>query len=122
MLYYLLKYINEVFDPPGLGVIEYLTFRASAAAITALLITLVAGPWFISQVRVRFIEPVKEEAPPEHRNKNLPTMGGLLIIISVEISVLLWSKFTDPHVWLIMLALLWMGAIGFIDVLQQGGA
>jgi len=42
-------------------------------------------------------------------------MGGLLIIISVEISVLLWSKFTDPHVWLIMLALLWMGAIGFID-------
>ena len=115
MLYYLLKYINEVFDPPGLGVIEYLTFRASAAAITALLITLVAGPWFISQVRVRFIEPVKEEAPPEHRNKNLPTMGGLLIIISVEISVLLWSKFTDPHVWLIMLALLWMGAIGFID-------
>jgi phospho-N-acetylmuramoyl-pentapeptide-transferase len=115
MLYYLLKYINEVFDPPGLGVIEYLTFRGSAAAITALLITLVAGPWFISQVRVRFIEPVKEEAPPEHRNKNLPTMGGLLIIISVEISVLLWSKFTDPHVWLIMLALLWMGAIGFID-------
>ncbi|MDT9546551.1 MAG: phospho-N-acetylmuramoyl-pentapeptide-transferase [Chlorobium sp.] len=115
MLYYLLKYINEVFDPPGLGVIEYLTFRASAAAITALLITLVAGPSFISMLRNRFIEPVKEEAPPEHRKKKLPTMGGLLIIISVEISVLLWSKFTDPHVWLIMLALLWMGIIGFID-------
>jgi phospho-N-acetylmuramoyl-pentapeptide-transferase len=116
MLYYLLKYINDVFDPPGLHVIEYLTFRASAAAITALLITLFAGPGFIRYLKSRFIEPIKEEAPPEHKKKKaLPTMGGVLIIFSIEISVLLWSKFTDPHVWLIMLAILWMGIIGFID-------
>jgi phospho-N-acetylmuramoyl-pentapeptide-transferase len=116
MLYYLLHYINSTYSPPGLGVVEYLTFRASAAAITALLITLLAGPWFIGYLRSRFIEPVKEEAPPEHRKKkDLPTMGGLLIIFSIEVSVLLWSKFDDPHVWLIMLAVLWMGIVGFID-------
>ena len=116
MLYYLLKYINELLDLPGMRVIEYLTFRASAAAITALLITLLAGPGFIRFLKARFIEPVKEEAPPEHRKKNdVPTMGGLLIIFAIEVSALLWAKFDDPHVWLIMLAIFWMGAIGFID-------
>ena len=116
MLYYLLKYINDMYDPPGLHVIEYLTFRASAAAITALLITLFVGPGFIRYLKSRFIEPIKEEAPPEHKKKKqLPTMGGLLIIFSIEASVLLWAKFIDPHVWLVMLAVLWMGVIGFID-------
>lgn len=116
MLYYLLKYINDLFDPPGMGVIEYLTFRASAAAITALLITLLAGPRFIRLLKSRFIEPVKEEAPPEHRKKrDVPTMGGLLIIFAIEVSTLLWARLDDPHVWLIMLAVLWMGVIGFID-------
>ena len=116
MLYYLLKYVNDIFHFPVLRVIEYLTFRASAAAITALLITLFAGPGLIRYLKVRFIEPIKEEAPPEHKKKKaLPTMGGLLIIFSIELSVLLWSKFNDPHVWLIMLAIFWMGIIGFID-------
>jgi phospho-N-acetylmuramoyl-pentapeptide-transferase len=116
MLYYILKYINDVFDPPGMGVIEYLTFRASAAAITALLITLLAGPRLIRFLKARFIEPIKEEAPPEHRKKkDVPTMGGLLIIFAVEVSAFLWARFDDPHVWLIMLAVLWMGVIGFID-------
>jgi phospho-N-acetylmuramoyl-pentapeptide-transferase len=116
MLYYLLRYIKEAFNPPGMRVIEYLTFRSSAAAITALLITLLAGPGFIRFLKSRFIEPVKEEAPPEHRKKrDVPTMGGLLIIFAVEVSTMLWAKLDDPHVWLIMLAVLWMGVIGFID-------
>ncbi|HHE32368.1 MAG TPA: phospho-N-acetylmuramoyl-pentapeptide-transferase [Chlorobaculum parvum] len=116
MLYYLLRYINELFNPPGMRVIEYLTFRASAAAITALLITVFVGPAFIRFLKSHFVEPVKEEAPEEHRKKkDVPTMGGLLIILAVEISALLWAKFDDPHVWLIMLAVLWMGLIGFID-------
>lgn len=116
MLYYLLKYINGIYHFPVLRVIDYLTFRASAAAITALLITLFAGPGLIKYLKSRFIEPIKEEAPPEHKKKKqLPTMGGVLIIFAIEISVLLWSKFNDPHVWLVMLAVLWMGLIGFID-------
>ncbi|ACF12453.1 phospho-N-acetylmuramoyl-pentapeptide-transferase [Chlorobaculum parvum NCIB 8327] len=116
MLYYFLRYINEMFNPPGMRVIEYLTFRASAAAITALLITVFAGPSFIRFLKSHFLEPVKEEAPEEHRKKkDVPTMGGLLIILAVEISALLWAKVDDPHVWLIMLAVLWMGLIGFID-------
>ncbi|NTW63541.1 MAG: phospho-N-acetylmuramoyl-pentapeptide-transferase, partial [Chlorobiaceae bacterium] len=71
---------------------------------------------FIRYLKSRFIEPVKEEAPPEHKKKKeLPTMGGILIIFSIEISVFLWAKFDDPHVWLVMLAIFWMGIIGFID-------
>ena len=117
MLYYLLQYINELFDPPGFGVIEYITFRASAAAITSLLITIFAGPKLIGYLKSKYIEPVKEEAPPEHRQKRkeLPTMGGTLIIFSVVVSGLLWAKFNDPYVWLILLSIVWMGAIGFID-------
>lgn len=116
MLYYLLRYINDVFDPPGLGVIEYITFRASAAAITSLLLSIFLGPKLIRFLKKKYIEPIKEEAPPEHRNKrDLPTMGGILIIFSVLVSGLLWTKFTDPYVWLILLGMLWMGVIGFID-------
>jgi len=116
MLYYLLRYINDVFDPPGLGVIEYITFRASAAAITSLLLSIFLGPKLIRFLKKKYIEPIKEEAPPEHRKKrDLPTMGGILIIFSVLVSGLLWTKFTDPYVWLILLGMLWMGVIGFID-------
>ena len=117
MLYYLLQFIHDVFDPPGFGVVEYITFRASAAAMTSLLITIFAGPRLIRFLRNRYREPVKEEAPAEHRNKKkeLPTMGGTLIIVAVLISGLLWAKFDDPYVWLILLSILWMGAIGFID-------
>ena len=116
MLYYLLQYINDVFDPPGFGVVEYITFRASAAAITSLLITIFVGPRLIAYLKRKYIEPIKEEAPPEHRKKKeLPTMGGTLIIFSILVSGLLWSRFNDPYVWLILLAILWMGTIGFID-------
>ncbi len=116
MLYYLLRYINEVFDPPGLGVVEYITFRASAAAITSLLLSIFLGPKLIRFLKKKYVEPIKEEAPPEHRNKrDLPTMGGILIIFSVLVSGLLWAKFTDPYVWLILLGMFWMGVIGFID-------
>lgn len=63
MLYYLLQYINDVFDPPGFGVVEYITFRASAAAITSLLITIFVGPRLIAYLKRKYIEPIKEEAP-----------------------------------------------------------
>ena len=117
MLYYLLQYINEVFDPPGFGVIEFITFRASAAAITSLLITIFSGPRLIRYLKSKYIEPVKEEAPPEHRQKKkeLPTMGGTLIIFSVIVSCVLWARIDDPYVWLILVSILWMGAIGFVD-------
>ncbi len=117
MLYYFLQYINNRFDPPGFGVVDYITFRASAAAITALLITIFVGPKLIRFLKERYIEPVKEEAPAEHRKKKkeLPTMGGTLIIFSVLVSGMLWAKFDDPYVWLIFLSLIWMGSIGFVD-------
>ncbi|KER10972.1 MAG: phospho-N-acetylmuramoyl-pentapeptide-transferase [[Candidatus Thermochlorobacteriaceae] bacterium GBChlB] len=116
MLYYFLKYVNDMFHPPGLGVVNYITFRAGAAAVTALLICLVFGPKIIAYLKSKVIEPVKEEAPKEHQKKvGIPTMGGTMIILAVLISGLLWAKLNDPFVWLILLSVAWMGVVGFID-------
>ncbi|ACF13298.1 phospho-N-acetylmuramoyl-pentapeptide-transferase [Chloroherpeton thalassium ATCC 35110] len=116
MLYYLLSYVREIYDPPGLGVINYITFRAGAAAVTALIIILVFGPKIIRFLRDKVIEPIKEEAPEEHRKKvNIPTMGGLMIILAIEVSGLLWAKIAEPFVWMVLLAIIWMGAVGFVD-------
>ncbi|NTV47947.1 MAG: phospho-N-acetylmuramoyl-pentapeptide-transferase, partial [Chlorobiales bacterium] len=109
MLYYLLKYLHETYEISGLRVINYITFRAGAAAVTALVITLIFGPKIIRFLRERVIEPIKEEAPEEHRKKvNVPTMGGLIIILAIEVSGLLWAKLADPFVWLVLVAILWM--------------
>jgi len=116
MLYYLLSYINETYDPPGFGVVEYITFRAGAAALTSLIIILFFGPKIIAVLRDKVIEPIKEEAPEEHHKKrNIPTMGGLIIIFGIVGSGLLWGKVNDPFVWMVLLAVVWMGTIGFID-------
>jgi phospho-N-acetylmuramoyl-pentapeptide-transferase len=116
MLYYLLKYLQETYEISGLRVINYITFRAGAAAVTALVITLIFGPRIIRFLKERVIEPIKEEAPEEHRKKvNVPTMGGIMIILAIEVSGLLWGKLADPFVWLVLVAVLWMGLIGFVD-------
>jgi phospho-N-acetylmuramoyl-pentapeptide-transferase len=116
MLYYLLNMINEAYDVSWLRVVNYITFRALAAAVTALLVALIFGPKIIDFLRARVIEPIKEEAPKEHRKKvGIPSMGGTIILLSIFTSGLLWAKLTDPFAWLILLAVAWMGSIGFLD-------
>jgi phospho-N-acetylmuramoyl-pentapeptide-transferase len=116
MLYYLLKYLNDMYDIPGLGVINYITFRAGAAAVTAFLISMMLGPKLIAYLKTKVIEPIKLEAPDAHRKKvGIPTMGGTLMIVSIVVSGLLWTKVTDSFSWLILLSVVWMGAVGFYD-------
>lgn len=100
-----------------LRVIQYLTFRAVMAAMTALLIGIIAGPWVIRRLAALKIgQPVREYAMQSHLQKTgTPTMGGVLILISIAISTILWFDWTNRFVWIVMLVTLGFGAIGWVD-------
>jgi len=117
MFYALFDYINEVLNPPGFDVFRFITFRAAAAAITALLISWFVGPRIIAMLRNRQIgETAKIEAPETHLVKaGTPTMGGLIVLTSIVIPVLIWGQLQNTYVWLILLATVMLGAVGFVD-------
>jgi len=98
-------------------VFQYITFRAVMAAMTALLIGIIAGPWVIRRLTALKIgQPVREYAMQSHLKKSgTPTMGGVLILISVAVSTLLWFDWTNRFVWIVMLVTLGFGAIGWVD-------
>ena len=109
----------EALGFPGvLNLVRYISFRAGAATATALLIGLLLGPWFINWLRVRQGkgQPIRADGPQTHLAKRgTPTMGGLLILISMSISVLLWMDLTNAYVWACLLVTVGFGAIGFLD-------
>jgi phospho-N-acetylmuramoyl-pentapeptide-transferase len=98
-------------------VFRYLTFRCVFASLTALLIGLLIGPFVIERLREFQIgQYIREEGPQSHQKKGgTPTMGGVLICISILVPTLLWSDLSNPNVWLVMGSTLAFGAIGFAD-------
>ncbi len=98
-------------------VFQYLTFRAVMAAMTALLIGLFAGPWVIRYLAsLKIGQPIREYAMQTHLAKSgTPTMGGVLILISIAISTLLWFDWTNRFVWIVMIVTMGFGAIGWVD-------
>ena len=98
-------------------IFRYLTFRTVFASLTALLIGLLIGPYVIEKLREFQIgQYIREEGPQSHQKKTgTPTMGGVLICISILVPTLLWSDLSNPFVWLVMLSTLAFGAIGFTD-------
>ena len=104
--------------PGVLNLIRYISFRAGAASATALLIGLLLGPKFISWLRTTQGkgQPIRTDGPQSHLAKRgTPTMGGLLILISVTVSVLLWMDLTNPYVWACLLVTAGFGVIGWLD-------
>src|SRR5260370_30813540 len=93
------------------------TFRTGMASITAILMAIALGPWLIGRLREFQIgQHIREDGPQSHLKKaGTPTMGGVLIIISIVIPTLLWTNLRDPYVWVALLALVSYGAIGFFD-------
>jgi phospho-N-acetylmuramoyl-pentapeptide-transferase len=101
----------------GLNVFRYLTFRSVGAALTALLISFIAGPALIRLLEIRQVgQTIREDTPDRHQQKRgTPTMGGVLILSAVVTSTLLWAEWTNPFVWIVLFVTLGCGAIGFVD-------
>jgi phospho-N-acetylmuramoyl-pentapeptide-transferase len=100
-----------------LRVFQYLTFRAVMAAMTALIVGLVAGPFFIRRLTALKIgQPIRGYAMQSHLSKSgTPTMGGVLILFSIALSTLLWFDLSNRFVWIVLLVTLGFGAIGWVD-------
>jgi phospho-N-acetylmuramoyl-pentapeptide-transferase len=115
----MLYLIAQYFEFEGLAnLIRYQTFRAGAALMTALVIGLLIGPRFINMLRVRQGkgQPIREDGPQTHLAKRgTPTMGGLMILMSLVISVLLWMDLGSPLVWACLAVTAGFGLIGFLD-------
>ncbi len=115
----MLYLIAQQLDFPGvLNLIRYLSFRAGAASATALVIGLMLGPWFISYLRVRQGkgQPIREDGPQTHfAKRGTPTMGGLLILIAVIGSALLWMDVGSVYIWGCLVVTAGFGLIGFLD-------
>jgi phospho-N-acetylmuramoyl-pentapeptide-transferase len=118
MLYWLLPPLESVAPYFGVfNVVRYITFRTAAASITALVISLVLGPWIIRKLRdFQVGQIIRQEGPQSHRAKaGTPTMGGLLILSSALIPTLLWADLSNPYVWIAVFATVGFGAVGFMD-------
>ncbi len=116
MLYWLL-YLKLFHYFPPFRIFRYLTFRTAFASLTALFTGLIIGPLVINRLREFQIgQYIREEGPKAHQKKaGTPTMGGVLIAISIIVPTLLWADLTNPFVWIAVLSTAAFAAIGFTD-------
>ena len=115
MLLFLTEYLAEIHS--GFNVFSYLTFRGILGALTALLVSLMIGPWMIRRLSQYNIgQSVRDDGPESHFSKaGTPTMGGLLILVSIVFSTLLWADLTNIKVWLVLGVTVAFGVIGWVD-------
>src|ERR671938_1894284 len=113
MLYFFLyELLSKSVSP--FRVFRYITFRTAFASLTALFLCIVLGPWLIAKLREFQIgQHIREEGPKSHQKKaGTPTMGGVLIVISIVVPTLLWADLKNPYVWVALFALVSFGASG----------
>jgi phospho-N-acetylmuramoyl-pentapeptide-transferase len=115
MLYHLLFPLTDYVS--GFNLFRYITFRAAGATITAIIICLFLGPFFIRLLRkYQVSERIREEGPQSHKIKaGTPTMGGLIILAGILIPTLLWAQLTNFYIQAILLVTVWLGVLGFMD-------
>lgn len=117
MLYYLFRFLDQQFDFPGAGLFNYISFRAAAAVILSLLISLVYGDRLIAFLRQKQIgETIRELGlEGEQSKKGTPTMGGLIILGAILLPTLLFARLDNIYIILMLLTTVWLGLIGFAD-------
>ena len=115
MLIWLTDWLQQ-FDP-GFNVFSYLTMRAILSTLTALLIAIIMGPKVIRYLqRMQIGQTVRDDGPQSHLSKaGTPTMGGVLILVAILVSVLLWADLTNRYVWVTLSIIIGFGVIGFVD-------
>ena len=121
MLYPLFFPLADQFQ--AFNLFRYITFRSGGAAVTALLISFLFGPHIIAWLRSKQTngQPIRPDGPDRHlkRKKGTPTMGGFLILLALTISTLLWADLANGYVWIVLLATVGFGLIGFFDDYQK---
>ncbi|MBR5403398.1 MAG: phospho-N-acetylmuramoyl-pentapeptide-transferase [Bacteroidales bacterium] len=118
MIFHLIHYLEGLgADFPGMGLINFLSFRAMAAAVTAVLVAMIAGKKIIRLLQKKQIGETVRDLGLEGQiqKKGTPTMGGIIIILSILTGVLLWCDLTNIYVILLLVSTLWCGALGFAD-------
>lgn len=115
MLYFLLQPFAK--SVSLFNLLNYITFRAAAAFVTALVMCFIFGPLIIRRLRAMAVhQVVREGTPDSHAGKGTtPTMGGIIILLATFVPVLLWARLSNRYVWLAMGVTAWMGIIGFLD-------
>jgi len=114
VFYHLLYPLSVYFG--GFNVIRYITFRTAAATLTALFISFIVGPWLIRRLaELNMGQPIREVGPDHQSKQGTPTMGGLLILLSLIVSVLLWSELDGRFVWVVVGLTTGFGILGFLD-------
>jgi phospho-N-acetylmuramoyl-pentapeptide-transferase len=120
MFYYLFfEQLTDAVSP--FNVFRYISFRSIYATVTALLIALLFGPFVIRHLqRLKIGQHIREDGPEAHHSKaGTPTMGGLLIISAVVISMFLWARLDQPYIFVLAFSLIWFGGLGFLDDYQK---
>ena len=114
MLYNLLYPLSV--DYSILNIFKYITFRSAWALVTALAVSILVGPYFIRWLQaIKCRQEILKEVKAHQCKAGTPTMGGLLIVFAVSVSVLLWADLTNAYVWMTMLVFIGFSAVGFID-------
>lgn len=116
MLYYLFEYLNEL-DFPGAGMFKYVSFRSALALIFSLLVSTIIGGRMIRMLQKMQIGEIVRELGIEGQmsKKGTPTMGGIIIIVSILIPVLLCARIDNIYIIMMLITTIWLGALGFID-------
>jgi phospho-N-acetylmuramoyl-pentapeptide-transferase len=115
MLYHLLYPLSEYFG--AFRVVKYITFRIAAATLTAMFISFILGPFVIRLLSKKQVgQQIRDDGPLSHLKKaGTPTMGGLLILLAILFSSLLWARLDNAYVWVVLLVTVGLGGIGFLD-------
>lgn len=115
MLYWLSNYLQEYYH--AFGVFHYITLRAVLAALTALMISVFMGPVIIRRLaKAQIGQVVRDDGPKSHFSKSgTPTMGGVLILLAIALTTILWSNLANSYVWVVLGVMLSFGAIGWVD-------
>lgn len=117
MLYYLFIYLHNAFSFPGAGVFQYISFRAAAAIITSLFISMIIGKRLINYLRKKQVgETVRDLGLNGQQEKQgTPTMGGLIILAAILVPTLLFAKLDNIYIVIVLVSTVWLGIIGFLD-------
>ena len=117
MLYPIFKFLNEHYDMPGAGMFQYISFRSAAAIILALLIAIIFGRSIIDFLRRKQIgEEIRDLGlEGQLQKRGTPTMGGVIILLSILIPSLLFARLDNIYIQLLLVSTVWLGFIGGLD-------